>query len=126
MMILANLIARFSTYKLVFVLALPLIGVGCATDVANRYYASEQYPERNSGDVELLSSRPKRPFTVIADFQSRNESRESIRKRAAKIGADAVIVTSLGGHYSFSDQWANNDSQSNTGSRMVATAIRYK
>jgi hypothetical protein len=113
-------------FSLVFLYIISLLISGCAQDVANRYYASEKYPEKQSQQVELLYKRPKREFEVIADFQSRNESAASIRKKAAKIGADAVIVTSLGGSYSFSDEWANNDSQSHTSSRMVATAIKYK
>lgn len=107
-------------------LALSALGSGCATDVANRYYASKKFAEKPVEEVQLLFSRPKRDFTVIADFQSRNESPESVRRRAAKIGADAVIVTTLGGQYSFSDEWASSDSQSRTYSRIVGTAIRYK
>ena len=99
---------------------------GCATDVANRYYGSEKYPARDPKEVELLWQRPSREFTVIADFQSRGESPQAVRKKAAKIGADAVIISILGGLYDTSEQWAGNDRQSNTYSRITGTAIKYR
>ena len=43
---------------------------------------------------------------MIADFQSRGESPEAVRKKAADIGADAVIISILGGYYSRSEEWA--------------------
>jgi hypothetical protein len=98
---------------------------GCAVDVANRYYAAQRYPAKEASQVELLFRAPTRKFTAIADFQSRGESPESLRKRAAKIGADAVIVTPLGGLYAPSEQWAGNDRMARTYSRIVGTAIRY-
>jgi hypothetical protein len=99
---------------------------GCASDVANRYYASEQYPPKDPSQVELLSKPPNRPYVLLADFQSRGESPEDMRKKAAQIGADAVIVVTLGGYHSSSDQWAGHDSQSTSYSRITASAIRYK
>ena len=49
-----------------------------------------------------------------------------MQKKAAQIGADAVIVVFLGGYYSLNDQWANYDSQNDSFSRITATAIKYK
>jgi len=100
--------------------------VGCATDVANRYYAAEKYAPKSVEQVDLLRGRPARPFIVIADFQSRGESAQAMRKRAAKIGADAIIVTNLGGYASLSSEWAGEDPYSNTYSRLIGTAIKYK
>jgi hypothetical protein len=99
---------------------------GCAQDVANRYYASEQYAARDPQSVALLSAAPSRAHTVIADLQSRNESPQAMRKRAAKIGADAIIVSPLGGYYSHSEEWASKDSMSRSYSRLVGSAIKYK
>ena len=99
---------------------------GCASDVANRYYAAERYPAKNPKEVELLWQRPTREFIVIADFQSRGESAEAMRRRAAKIGADAVIVATLGGVYNWSEEWAGNDRQAGTYTRITGTAIKYK
>ena len=46
----------------------------CASDVANRYYGSVKYPPRPVQEVEVLTKNPSRPYTVIADFQSRGET----------------------------------------------------
>jgi len=103
-----------------------LIGLAaCATDVANRYYASTTYPPKSPEQVEVLRQAPSRPYEVIADFQSRGDSIKSVRNKAAMIGADAVIISILGGYYERSEQWASNDAQSNTYSRICGTAIRY-
>jgi hypothetical protein len=99
---------------------------GCATDVANRYYAPVKYPPKDPSQVQILRAAPSRPYEVIADFQSRGESPKSVAKKAAKIGADAVIIATLGGYYEVGTQWASQDNQSHTYTRIVGTAIRYK
>lgn len=99
---------------------------GCASDEAARYYATERYPARPAKEVEVLHAAPTRPHQVIADFQARNASVEAMRKKAAEIGADAVIVTILGGYRSTSEEWAGEDRYSTSYSRITATAIRYK
>jgi len=111
--------------QIVVVLAVLLVA-GCASDVANRYYGAAVYPEKKPAEVELLWNRPARDFIVIADFQSRGETPEDLRGKAAKLGADAVIVSLLGGKYDLGEQWAGKDSMSNTYSRITGTAIRYK
>ena len=103
-----------------------LLSVGCATAVANRYYASTKYPPKNPQEVQILKQAPDRPYEVIADFQSRGESPKSVAKKAAKIGADAVIVVMLGGYYELGTEWANVDYQADTYTRINGTAIRYK
>jgi len=98
----------------------------CAQDVANRYYSSHRYPPKNVDQVQILYRAPQRPFQVIADFQSRNEGPEAMRKRAAAIGADAVIVTPAGGLYDRREQWASSDANANTYTRLIASAIKYE
>jgi len=98
----------------------------CATDVANRYYASTTYPPKQPEQVGILRQSPSCPYEVIADFQSRGDSVKSVRNKAAKIGADAVIISTLGGYYERAEEWASSDAQSNTYSRICGTAIRYK
>ena len=100
--------------------------VSCVTDVANRYYGAEKYPSKELNEVEILWKRPTRDFFVIADFQSRGESPEAIRKKAARIGADAVIISILGGYYNRSEEWTDSDSQSDTYSRITGTAVKFK
>lgn len=106
---------------------LPLVFcVSCATDVANRYYGTAHYPPKAAAEVALLSSAPSRQYIVIADFQSRNESPESVRRKAAEIGADAIIVTTLGGRYEKSEEWATQNQDTGMYTRIVGTAIKYK
>ena len=99
---------------------------GCATDVANRYYVSEHYPPKDPKNVDLLWKNPEGRYVVIADFQARGTTPERMRKWAAKIGADAVIVSILGGYYDRSTAWAGQDKMSNTYSRITGTAIKYQ
>ena len=110
-------------------LALLLLSA-CASDVANRYYGAVKYPPKRAEEVEVLVENPARPYTVIADFQSRGETVAAMQKKAAKIGADAVIVTALGGAYSLKEQWAGADrynqyKYNQRYSRISATAIKY-
>jgi len=98
---------------------------GCASDVANRYYSKAHYPARPVGEVEVLTNAPQRGYIVLADFQARGETAEDMRRQAAEIGSDAVIVTLLGGLYNRGEQWAGQDSQSRTYSHIVGTAIKY-
>lgn len=107
---------------LAFVVAL----AGCASDVANRYYSAVQYPPKQQSEVQILNKRPARPFTVIADFQSRGEGPGAMQAKAAAVGADAVIITPLGGAYNRGDEWAGADSMSDTYSHLVGTAIKYQ
>lgn len=108
-------------------IAVAVLGItGCAVDVANRYYAPVKYPPKDPSEVAILRAAPTRPYEVIADFQSRGESPKSVAKKAAKIGADAVIIATLGGYYEIGTQWASQDNQSHTYTRIVGTAIRYK
>lgn len=117
---------RFRIAFNVLLIAYMMLLVSCATDVANRYYGPEKYQPKNPNEVEILWKKPSRDFFVIADFQSRGESPEAIRKKAARIGADAVIISILGGNYSLNEVWAGSDRQSNTYSRITGTAVKYK
>jgi len=98
----------------------------CATDVANRYYSSRTYPPKAPEQVQILQKNPTRPFEVIADFQSNWDSPAGVRAKAAKIGADAVIISTPGGRYLTTDSWASQDSLAGTGGRICGTAIVFK
>jgi len=97
----------------------------CVTDEANRYYSATKYSPVSVDKVEILTSKPTKKFTVIADFQSRGDTYSSLQKKAAKIGADAIIVTNLGGYVSTESQWAGSDPYRHTASRVFGTAIKY-
>lgn len=103
---------------------LPL--AGCATDVANRYYSATNYPSKDPVKVQVLRQEPSRPYRVIADFQSRWDTPDSVRAKAAKIGADAVIIVQPGGYYRTDQQWVGHDSCAGSSSRICGTAIVYK
>lgn len=103
-----------------------MITCGCVRDIANRYYLTERLAPKSVSEVAVLSSAPARPYRVIADFQARGASASSLQAEAATIGADAVIVSSLGGTYSLAERWAGEDRFSGSGDRIVATAITYK
>lgn len=100
--------------------------VGCVTDEANRYYLREKLPAKRAKEVEVLRQKPTRPYTVIADFQAQDASFSYMRKRAAQIGADAVIIVPVGGWYSESEVWAGRDRNSGSYTRLLATAITYE
>lgn len=99
---------------------------GCVSDVANRYYAEEKYEAKNIQDVQILSSKPTRPFIVIADFQSRGERPEDLQEKAAAIGADAVIISYVGGYHSGDEEWASEDRyKGKYYDHIIGTAIKY-
>lgn len=110
----------------IWLLVCAILITSCVSDVANRYYGTVRYPPKPAEEVEILRKRPARDFIVIADFQSRGESVADMREKAGKIGADAVIVSILGGFYDQSEQWAGDDRYGSTYSRITATAIKYK
>ncbi len=103
-----------------------LCAIGCISDEANRYYLKEKLPPKNVNDVEILREKPQKPFIVIADFQAVNASFKHMQKRAAEIGADAVIIVPAGGWYSQDEVWAGKDQYSNSYSRLIGTAIKYE
>lgn len=112
--------------RLIAILLLPICFSSCASDVANRYYATERYAAKNPKDVEVLRSAPSRKYQVIAEFQARGETVNGMKKRAAQIGADAVIVTPLGGYAPLNADWAGDSRQSNSYSHLVGNAIKYQ
>lgn len=100
--------------------------VSCATDVANRYYADRTYAPKDPARVQVLHREPGRSYKAIADFQSRGDTEESLRVKAARIGADAVIIVRPGGYYQTGQSWAGQDSLAGTSTRILGTAIVYK
>lgn len=84
--------------------------------------------------MEVLREAPQKPYTVVADFQASPGqflfftipvTEEHMKKRAAEVGADAVIMVPAGGYYERGEIWAGRDNQAGTYSRMTATAIKY-
>lgn len=116
----------FQKFKMTGIVVFLLCEIGCVSDEANRYYLKENLPAKKTNEVEVLRREPQQPYIVIADFQATNASIDHMRKRAAEIGADAVIVVPVGGWYSRDEIWAGKDRHSNSYSRLIGTAIKYK
>jgi len=112
--------------KVIDPICLLLFLAGCMSDEACRNYLKENLPPKNVTEVDVLYEEPNAPYTVIADFQAHNATIKHMRKRAAEIGADAVIVVPAGGWYSENEVWADKDRHSNSYSRLIATAIQYE
>ena len=108
------------------ILFICLFLAGCVAGEANRYYLKEKLPAKDIKEVEVLREAPSQPYIVIADLQASQVSFKYLQKRAAEIGADAVIVTCTGGSYSTSEVWAENDRYSNSCTGFIGTAIKYK
>jgi hypothetical protein len=111
---------------LIMLTAILYLTCSCASDIANRYYGKKTYPPKQVNEVQMLRDSPSRPYDVIADFQSRGETSEDMRVKAAEIGADAVIISTLGGYRARGEQWAGKDSYGDTYSRITGTAIKYR
>ena len=110
----------FASIGLVFLLA------GCRTDEAARYYGTERYPPRLVSEVQVFTAKPDRDFTVIADIQAYNVSPDHMRRRAAEVGGDGVILVRGGGYASSDQVWASDDRFSHTYHRLLATVIKFK
>jgi len=110
----------------VFIIFSCLFLTGCVSGEANRYYLKETLPAKDIEEVEVLREAPSQPYIVIADFQVSRATIKHMQKRAAEIGADAVIITPVGGWYSRSGIWAGSDKYSNSYSGLIGSAIKYK
>ncbi len=116
------------------ILASTALALSSCADKAFRYYSDTKYPEKEREEVEVLWSKPDKPFTVIADFQARRisifqtrrDAAKYMQSKAAEIGADAVIVGAYGGWRARSDKWAGEDSHATSFDRYTGTAIRYR
>lgn len=111
-----------------FILICLLACASCAHDIADRYYVSA-LPPRDPSSVEVLYVRPSRKFVVVADFQARQADEDFMRDKAAEAGADAVIVSRVGGLRAPGESRADQDSMSGYRGgvgHIVGTAIKYK
>lgn len=98
---------------------------GCASDQAHRYYLDHKLAPKSVDQVEILWAPPTRPYILVADYQARGESAFDMRERAASHGADAVIVTQIGGDVFRSKEYPDPD-RSQRFSRITGSAIVYK
>jgi hypothetical protein len=83
-------------------LIIGLVATGCLTQSCTwgykQFTTSQRYSSVQSEGVEILSFQPSRPFKQIGivsavGYISSSETYRKLRKAAADLGADAVIVT---------------------------------
>ena len=121
-----KLMKNLQKFKMISIIIFLLCVIGCISDEANRCYLKNKLPAKKTSEVEVLREEPQCSYIVVADFQAKNASFKHMQKRAAEVGADAVIVVPAGGWYSRNEIWADKDKQSNSYSRLIGTAIQYK
>lgn len=110
--------------KLLLLMGVAAALSGCVTDQAYRtYVARGTYPAKSPSQVTVLYTKPVRDFIVIADLQARGNAVSDFREAAADLGADAVIISRLGGNVG-NTTWAEGNDGA-TYSRIVGTAIKY-
>jgi peroxiredoxin len=83
---------KFHNKKLILYV-LPLFVI-CSCTTIHRYN-NESYRATNENDIEVFSvSQPTKPFVEIAEIiLEDSESIKKLKKVAAKLGADAIIIT---------------------------------
>lgn len=87
-------------FKKLLSLTLFLMVVSCSTETKS-YTSSSSHSSVSSQQVEILGDTPNRPYKVLGEitekgilYSSDQGMRESVQNEAAKLGADAVIITS--------------------------------
>jgi len=80
-----------------------LLFAGCLHGGANvTPNTKAHYTATNPNDVEILRTKPDKPYTEIGTVEARfyvgqtAKMNDAIRAKAARLGADAVIITSEG------------------------------
>jgi hypothetical protein len=101
---------------------------GCVTP-AHSIRVFEEYPSRSDYEnIEVLESLPQREYTVVAEFETYGNSLASIRKQAARYGADAVFVASYSYYFTGATTELRNNSKQKKGlhNESLCTAIKYR
>jgi hypothetical protein len=62
---------------------------------------------------------------LIAELQARGMSADAMRAWAAKIGADAVIISEIKAIKARDDIWASDNTDVGGESRIIGSAIKY-
>ena len=103
------------------------VGIDLSGDGDNtRYGLSQPFAPRDPQEVEVLWEKPAEAYTVIGHFRSRGNNPKSLQKRAAKIGANAVIVTPLDVVSAKTDRQYRMPQPSFSHPRIAGEAIRYE
>jgi len=128
--------------KSIFILNLALAGIlfltGCKTvsTSTKQYLGGPTYPPSNPANIEILRTQPTRPHVRLGEVQAEPSSdsvgapqiEEAIRKAAAKLGADAVVIvydqTQITGAF-VSGPWWGRSVNTVTGRVIIGVAIKY-
>ena len=125
-----------------FTILLALVGMffvtGCKTvsTSTNQYLGGPIYPPSNPANIEILRTQPTRPHVRLGEVQAEPSSdsvgapqiEEAIRKAAAKLGADAVVIVydrnQITGAF-VSGPWWGRSVNTVTGRVIIGVAIKY-
>lgn len=132
---------KFSNYFLMIVGLLALLPAvtGCNTVSvnANQYVGAPQFPPSNPADIQILREQPSRPSIQLGEVRAEPSNdgvsvqkiEEALRNAAAKLGADAVVITAdrteVVGAF-VSGPWFGRQLQPIQGRVVVGIAIKYK
>jgi hypothetical protein len=128
----------FPLVVLVSAAVLVLLSAGCES-VSTSHQAETAAPRLNPSDpakVEVLRVEPTRPHVKLGKVQARPSEpnadfakiEAALRKEAAKLGADAVVVISdeTRSPANYIGTWRTSESEPNPVRTVVAMAIKYR
>ncbi len=112
---------------------------GCNTvsTTSRQFLGGPTYPPSNPANIEILRTEPARPHVQLGQVQAEPSSdsvgaaqiEASLRKEAAKLGADAVVIvqdsTQVTGAYVMGPLW-DRSIQRVEGRVIVGVAIKYQ
>ncbi len=112
----------------------PLIGCNQVMISSDRLVGAPQYPPTDPAGIQILRQKPTRAYDTLADLfvepQSGNPPiaaiENALQQRAAKYGADAVLITMDRMEKSGSTYMGGGDFENTYGHAVRAVAIKYK
>jgi hypothetical protein len=115
------------------------VGAGCSTvsTTSSRYPGSPTFPPSDPAKVEVVRAEPVRPHVRLGEIKPAPFSpsvdaktiETALRKQAAKLGADAVVVVSdrvQGPEAPFVGGWRTRSAEAVPLREIVAVAIKYQ
>jgi|SRR6516165_8846319 hypothetical protein len=124
--------------RLVFTLFMLLVLTGCNTvsTSTKQYLGGPIYAPSDPATIQILREQPTRPHVRLGEVQAQPSSdsvgameiEAAIRKAAAKLGADAVVIvydrTQVTGAY-VTGPWWGRSVNTVTGRVIIGVAIKY-
>ena len=130
--------ATLRCFTLLVALAGFFLLTGCKTvsTSTKQYLGGPTYPPSDPANIEILRTQPTRPHVRLGEVQAEPSGdsvgapqiEEAIRKAAAKLGADAVVIvydrTQVTGAF-VSGPWWGRSVNTVTGRVIIGVAIKY-